>query len=905
MLFSPLSQQFLFIYHLVAVSAIVPRGGFERSSFPTSSFNSSKYTNSSSSSSFCTSLSSTSSRLSSETLLVSTNLSKFSSPGSLLGTAYASRETPDVTVFGNADIGTRLLKDLPSATIIPPHYASVIANSNASSHLSTKTNSKSKTVSSSGKDVTISKTRKCTSKKTLSHASGITYMGKNGTTNKATSLSHKANVTSMPNHSMFGSQTITRASCKSTTLGKSAEHYCRVMIGTLQLHYWPTGTAVMNRSYPSTIYLEDYNITMTSPSVYFAINTMKATDLCGKQVGPTIKNYAVGYDVTDVYTLQPYANTKVKTRMGDPKQLRLSDLRTDCPQTTILPEDMFDYLETNHVVLGQDSQCNPILSWPTDLRLAAGDFWTTCGRHWVGKLGIFDPPIPVTACTGDASACLYGPTKIFSTTASTTKLTEFVTALADQITTTSALPAPTISAGPLSTGNEEFASILGLAKSSLASLSSTASLPKSTSGLGPTNFFFSAQTTPGVVASFELSVESSLGTIDLPDPQATITSIALEINSQSTSPSPPSPTVIAIVTSNTFATLPGSSGIILLNGSTASSGEVVTISNLSSGSVRVSVGISNILVGSETYSIPTVSLVPQNSVSVNMGVVSVHSISVEAISLEGLSAAVIGDQKISIEGPAATLTESNIASLGASGGVIQAPEGTITAIPVPSGQTDPVNMAIVNGQTISVVAGSFSLGVSMAIVAQQTISVGGPAATLSGGQIASLGTSGVVIKASNGYSTTIPVPSSTTPVSSAGSVPVGVDGGQIMSVEVIQSGSGAIMAGQTLSYEGPIATISGGNVVTLGVNGVVVQAPGGKATTIPRSTTYFASASDKAIKTFEFGAPTTDPSALDASSGRTGSATLVQSNNSAQRVGILWLSRLLFGWVGILIMIQG
>jgi len=99
---------------------------------------------------------------------------------------------------------------------------------------------------------------------------------------------------------------------------------------------------------------------------------MKATDLCGKQVGPTIKNYAVGYDVTDVYTLQPYANTKVKTRMGDPKQLQLSDLRTDCPQTTILPEDMFDYLETNHVVLGQDSQCNPILSWPTDLRLAAG-----------------------------------------------------------------------------------------------------------------------------------------------------------------------------------------------------------------------------------------------------------------------------------------------------------------------------------------------------------------------------------------------------------------------------------------------------------------------------------------------------------------------------------------------------
>ncbi|RAL68181.1 hypothetical protein DID88_008888 [Monilinia fructigena] len=445
---------------------------------------------------------------------------------------------------------------------------------------------------------------------------------------------------------MFGSQTITRASCKSTTLGKSAEHYCRVMIDTVQLHYWPTGTAAMNRSYPSTIYLEDYNITMTSPSVYFAINTMKATDLCGKQVGPTIKNYAVGYDVTDVYTLQPYANTKVKTRMGDPKQLQLSDLRTDCPQTTILPEDMFDYLETNHVLQ---------------------DFWTTCGRQWG--------------------------------------------ALADQITTASALPAPTISAGPFEHRNEEFASLL---------------------------------------------------------------------ESANTSPSPPSPTVIAIVASNTFAALPGSFRIILPNGSTASSREVVMIPNASNGPVRVSMGSSNILVGPETYSIPPVSLVPQNSVSVNVGVVGVHSISVKAISLKGLSAAVVGDQTISIGGPAATLTGSNI----------------------------------LNKQSVA----------------------GGPAATLPGGQIASLGTSGVVIQASNGYSTAIPVPSSTGPANSARSF-------------------------------------------------------------LP--TTYFASASDKAIKTPKSGAPTTDPSALGASSSRTGSATLVQLDNSAQRTStLIWLSRFLFGWVG-------
>lgn len=598
-------------------------------------------------------------------------------------------------------------------------------------------------------------------------------------------------------------------------------------------------------------------------------------------------------------------------------------------------------------------------------------------------MGIFDPPIPVTACTGDASACLYGPTKISSAPASTTELMESVTALADQITTTSALPAPTISAGPSSTGNAEFASLLASAKLSLASLSSTANLPKSTSRAGPANYFFSAQTAPDVVASFELSVESSLGTIDLPDPQAAITSINLEINSQSKSLSPPSPTVIAIVASNTFAALPGSSGIILPNGSIASFGEVVTIPNASNSPMIVSVDSSNILVGSETYSIPditpissspaqgstavviatlsgntvisvapgassiiigtqtvyidgptvteganvvrltpsgveigntnnpitstyhipTVPLIPQNSVSVNVGVVGVHSISVKAISLKGLSAAVVGGQTISIGGPAAILTGSNIASLGASGVIIQAPAQIITTIPVPSAQKDPANMAIVNGQTISVVAGSSSLSIPIAIVAQQTISAGGAAATLSGGQIASLGTSGVVIQASGGYSTTVLVPSSTTPVNSASFVPAGVDGGQTISVEFIQGSSGAIVAGQTLSYGGPIATLSGENVVTFGVNGVVVQAPGGKVTTIPITTTYFASVSDKVIKTFEFGAPTTGPPVLDASSSRTGSATLVQSDNSAQRIDtVIWLSPLLFGWVGILIM---
>ncbi|ESZ97341.1 hypothetical protein SBOR_2271 [Sclerotinia borealis F-4128] len=868
MLFSFSAQHVLFFYHLVVVSAIVPRGVIERSSLSTTFLNNSKNTNSTStsshslaSSSLYTSIStfiSTSSQLSSEATLASTNSKKVAIFSPSLATGYTSTETPAVSVLSNTIIGSKSSKETSNTNRTPSYDVSLDGNSKYSSHSSTKTTPKSKTTSSTvgivatSKDSlsftihhksslsAISKTNSkslagnSTLEMASSHASaGTSSTSKKGTIKKVTSTSHKVHVTSMPSYSMFGNQTITKASCKSTTLGKSAEHYCRVMIGTVQLHYWPTDTAAMNRSYPSTIYLQDYDITMTSPSVYFAINTMKATDLCGKQVGPTIKNYAVGYDVTDVYTMQPFANTKVKTRMGDPKQLQLSDLRTDCPQTTILPEDIFDYLETNHVVLGEDSRCNPILSWPTDLRLAAGEFWTTCGRHWGGKLGIFDPPIPVTACTGDASTCLYGSTKISSAPATTTELGGPTPAPADQITTIPAVPIPTISAGPSSTGNEGFASLVVSAKSFLASSSSTAALSEDRNRMGPATVFFPKQSTSTAVAvpSFESSIEISPNPADPSYPPTASASITSDTKSHSTSPSLPSPTVIAIVGSKPFFAVPGSSGIILPSGFTASVGAVVTITDALNNPVIMSEDSSNIFVGSESYIVPT-----------------------------------------------ALSVLSNLINLA--------------------------NIDVVNGQIISIATGSSISGAPIATVAGQTISSGGSAATLYEGKIASLGVDGVVIQGSGGYCTTIPIPNPTAPVTPASLIDIGILGGHTISVGDMKGNSVAIVAGQTLSYGGPIATLSGGNIVSLGVNGVVIQAPSGKATTIPIPKTASASASDKAIKTLESGAPTTSSSALDAASAsRTGSATLVQSDNSGQRIeALIWLSWFLVGWIGLCIL---
>ena len=38
--------------------------------------------------------------------------------------------------------------------------------------------------------------------------------------------------------------------------------YCRVHPGTVQVHFWPTGAAAGNRSYPSTYYYSELDVTM-------------------------------------------------------------------------------------------------------------------------------------------------------------------------------------------------------------------------------------------------------------------------------------------------------------------------------------------------------------------------------------------------------------------------------------------------------------------------------------------------------------------------------------------------------------------------------------------------------------------------------------------------------------------
>ncbi|KAH8596576.1 hypothetical protein B0O99DRAFT_101936 [Bisporella sp. PMI_857] len=73
--------------------------------------------------------------------------------------------------------------------------------------------------------------------------------------------------------------------------------YCRVHPGTVQVHFFPTGAAAVNRTYPKTYYNSEYGFTMYSPSVYYVIDKIWATNYCGQEIGPPQTNFIWSYNL--------------------------------------------------------------------------------------------------------------------------------------------------------------------------------------------------------------------------------------------------------------------------------------------------------------------------------------------------------------------------------------------------------------------------------------------------------------------------------------------------------------------------------------------------------------------------------------------------------------------------------
>lgn len=99
------------------------------------------------------------------------------------------------------------------------------------------------------------------------------------------------------------------------------------------------------------------------------INTLTAYNDCGR-LGPTYKDYILSLDLTDVSTMQPFPDATARDRLGDPRQLTLADLATDCPKNQDRPVSQTLITSSGAVIdphpIDDDwNRCNPRLSMYT------------------------------------------------------------------------------------------------------------------------------------------------------------------------------------------------------------------------------------------------------------------------------------------------------------------------------------------------------------------------------------------------------------------------------------------------------------------------------------------------------------------------------------------------------------
>ena len=104
----------------------------------------------------------------------------------------------------------------------------------------------------------------------------------------------------------------------------------------------------------------------TYPSIYMMVNTVTGENSCGP-LGPTFVNKVISMDLTDVSTLQAYADHTVTTRMGPPLPLTLSDLTSDCLNTYSTFSTDGAYVNT-HPVYGMYNRCHPRFVFPIEIK---------------------------------------------------------------------------------------------------------------------------------------------------------------------------------------------------------------------------------------------------------------------------------------------------------------------------------------------------------------------------------------------------------------------------------------------------------------------------------------------------------------------------------------------------------
>lgn len=112
--------------------------------------------------------------------------------------------------------------------------------------------------------------------------------------------------------------------------------------------------------------------------MYLLIPSAKGTNTKGEWVGPSTTNWILPLDIEDVSTIADGPSGSLT------RQLQLSDLGTDCPQS----------MDETAIATLSDSRCAPILAAPTQVSSWAHP----CNA--CGPFGLFDPPYAIPTATG-------------------------------------------------------------------------------------------------------------------------------------------------------------------------------------------------------------------------------------------------------------------------------------------------------------------------------------------------------------------------------------------------------------------------------------------------------------------------------------------------------------------------
>ncbi|KAE9376038.1 hypothetical protein N431DRAFT_543391 [Stipitochalara longipes BDJ] len=530
----------------------------------------------------------------------------------------------------------------------------------------------------------------------------------------SSTANYSSTITSAPVYP-WGDQSIPINTCSVTASGGVIQWTpCAIFAGTVAMSYFPESWGIFENKTYTEYFDTDFGVTMTSPSIYMRVNTVTGENSCGP-LGPTFANQVISMDLTDVLTLQPYADHTVTTRMGPPIPLTLSDLTSDCQNTYATFSTDGAYVNT-HPVYGMYNRCHPRFEFPIQIKRLGYPYWAHCGNDNY-TYGIFDPPGAVPPVSGllpitppAAYTSTYEPASALPTTA--------------PVAETSPAPPPAAPTSPPT--------------------NPATPSPPPNSGNPP------ASNNPPAPPATPASNNS-------PAPPATPVSNNQPAPPATTPPVqvPTSATGIATVGSQTISAIPGSSGVVLPNGSTAKPGSVATLTDSNSKPVVVSVGSSGVFIGGTSSGAPTSFFanptIPPPPPPPSTPIATIAGQVVSAA--PGDSSVVIGGQTIKSGGGAVTLSGSNnVASLGASGLVIQGPSGSISTFALPTAAPAPPKAIIgtVGGNTVSAAAGG-----SVVWVGTQAVTFGGPVATVSN-NVVTLGPSGLEIMAPGGIVTTIP-----------------------------------------------------------------------------------------------------------------------------------------------------